>query len=127
MGGNTVSALFLRRRFPNEKAFGTYYNEYSIWVYKKKSIAVPDNICVTTDASEAKRLLLHGKKVYFEPNFETALDGGLSELLETEGFGSISTCFTTDFWSVGTFSSQEGYMGCLIDTTHPIFTDFPTL
>lgn len=113
-------------RFLLKVSFGTYYNEYSIWVYEKKSIAVPDDICVTTDASEAKRLLLHGKKVYFEPNFETALDGGLSELLETEGFGSISTCFTTDFWSVGTFSSQDGYMGCLIDTTHPIFTDFPT-
>ena len=39
---------------------------------------------------------------------------------------SIGTQFTTDFWSVGTFPAQEGSMGQLIDTQHPIFQSFPT-
>lgn len=39
---------------------------------------------------------------------------------------SIKTQFSTDFWSVGTFFKQESAMGQLIDTTHPLFENFPT-
>ena len=39
---------------------------------------------------------------------------------------SIKSTFTTDFWSVGTFASQEGSMGLLIDDKHPLFRDYPT-
>ena len=39
---------------------------------------------------------------------------------------SIKSQFSTDFWSVGTFPSQDGGMGLYIDRHHPIFKDFPT-
>ena len=39
---------------------------------------------------------------------------------------SVKSSFTTDFWSVGTFSSQEGTMGLLIDDEHPLFKNYPT-
>ena len=39
---------------------------------------------------------------------------------------SIKAQFSTDFWSVGTFPEQEGAMGQLIDSKHPIFENFPT-
>ena len=39
---------------------------------------------------------------------------------------SAQAQFSTDFWSVGTFPSQEGTMGQLINASHPIFKDFPT-
>ena len=34
--------------------------------------------------------------------------------------------FSTDFWSVGTFPTQEGGMGLLIEKDHPVFASFPT-
>jgi hypothetical protein len=39
---------------------------------------------------------------------------------------SIQAQFTTDFWSVGTFASQSGFMGCLMDPDHAVFHRFPT-
>ena len=39
---------------------------------------------------------------------------------------SIKAQFSPDFWSVCTFPQQEGGMGQLIDTDHPIFQSFPT-
>lgn len=107
---------------------GDYTNEYSIFVYERKEAAVPKGVvAVAGNAKDAKRLLLEGKNVYFEPDFDKEEDGGLGILLEEEEkISSIKTCFTTDFWSVGTFAAQEGYMGCMIDTKHPIFAKFPT-
>lgn len=39
---------------------------------------------------------------------------------------SIGGQFSTDFWSVGTFPEQEGGMGMVIESQHPIFDLFPT-
>ncbi len=106
---------------------GEYVNEYSIFVYDRAEAAVPEGVVVAENAEEAVKLLSEGKKVYFEPDFEAVADGGLGALVdEGEKISSIKTCFTTDFWSVGTFPSQEGYMGCMIDTEHPVFSKFPT-
>ena len=39
---------------------------------------------------------------------------------------SIKAHFSPDFWSVGTFSTQSGFMGILADTGHPALSGFPT-
>ncbi len=115
------------KRFDLKVFVGEYVNEYSIFVYSKAEAAVPDGVAIAENAEEAVKLLSEGKRVYFEPDFEAAADGGLGALVyEGEKISSINTCFTTDFWSVGTFPSQEGYMGCMIDTKHPVFKKFPT-
>ena len=40
--------------------------------------------------------------------------------------GGVKGQFSTDFWSVGTFPTQSGGMGLLIEKDHPIFASFPT-
>ncbi len=107
---------------------GEYTNEYSIFVYSRKEALPGDATAfVAGDIAEVKALLEKGMNVYFEPDFETYKDGRLGELFsEGREISTIKTCFTTDFWSVGTFAAQEGYMGCMIDTTHPVFKKFPT-
>jgi len=106
---------------------GKYTNEYSIFVYAREEAVLPEGVVVARSVSEAKALLNEGRRVYFEPDFDKAPDGGLGELSdEWKEISSIKTCFTTDFWSVGTFAAQEGYMGCMIDTGHPVFSKFPT-
>lgn len=115
------------KRFEIKVFVGEYVNEYSIFVYDRTEAVVPEGVAVAKDAEDAAKLLSEGKTVYFEPDFEAASDGGLGELVDGgEKISSIKTCFTTDFWSVGTFPLQEGYMGCMIDTEHPVFSKFPT-
>ena len=64
---------------------------------------------------KARQVLAQGGKVFLAPPAD-------KEHMPQ----SIGTQFTTDFWSVGTFPAQEGSMGQLIDTQHPIFQSFPT-
>lgn len=40
--------------------------------------------------------------------------------------GSIKAQFSTNFWCVGTFPGQSGFMGLMMDPKHPAFTYFPT-
>lgn len=89
---------------------------YPVWVYQKTSPECPKNVYETRVFDEQTRAVLqNGGRVYLSPDADR-------ESLPN----SIKTQFTTDFWSVGTFAEQEGGMGQLIDTEHPIFKEFPT-
>lgn len=91
-------------------------NTYPIWVYPPVVPKCPDAVYETTIFDEkAESVLAAGGNVYLSP-------ASTKENLPS----SIQAQFTTDFWSVGTFSAQEGGMGQLIDASHPIFDDFPT-
>ena len=99
-------------------SFAGYDNFYDIYVYTGESQKPekPDCIYECRDLDErAKEILEKGGIVFLAPvSTRHALPA------------SIKSTFTTDFWSVGTFSSQEGSMGLLIDDKHPLFRDYPT-
>lgn len=91
-------------------------NTYPIWVYPPVQPVCPAEIHETERLDEAACAVLErGGKVYLSP-------ASTKEALPS----SIRAQFTTDFWSVGTFSGQEGGMGQYIDRMHPIFQAFPT-
>ncbi len=95
---------------------GNCTSSYPVWVYQKITPACPANVYETRTLDEqAREILQNGGRVYLSPDAD-------KESLPN----SIKTQFTTDFWSVGTFAEQEGGMGQLIDTEHPIFRSFPT-
>ena len=94
---------------------GSYSSEYSIWVYPDTNVEIPEDICIACSLSEAMIQVNSGRKVLLSP-----------EASEENFIQSIRTRFTTDFWSVGTFPFQEGYMGCMVDPDHAIFREFPT-
>ena len=97
-------------------SMGDCTSTYPVWVYKKASPECPKNVYETRVFDEQTRAVLqNGGRVYLSPDAD-------EESLPY----SIKTQFTTDFWSVGTFVDQEGGMGQLIDTEHPIFKEFPT-
>ncbi len=103
-----------------EKGAGSVAGEisasYPVWVYPPVQPECPEGVYETAWLDEgAKQALDAGGIVYLTP---PSTKEALPE--------SIQAQFTTDFWSVGTFSVQEGAMGQLIDTAHPIFRDFPT-
>lgn len=91
-------------------------NTYPLWVYPPVKPVCPENVYETVSFDDkAQEVLKEGGIVYLTPPSE-------KEALPS----SIQAQFTTDFWSVGTFPAQEGGMGQLIDSTHPLFDDFPT-
>lgn len=97
-------------------SIGDCSSTYPVWVYEKTSPVCPENVYETRTFDEKTReVLQNGGKVYLSPDAD-------KESLPH----SIGTQFTTDFWSVGTFAEQEGGMGQLIDTGHPVFRKFPT-
>ena len=97
-------------------SIGDCTSTYPVWVYQKTSPECPKNVYETRVFDEQTRAVLqNGGRVYLSPDADR-------ERLPN----SIKTQFTTDFWSVGTFAEQEGGMGQLIDTEHPIFRNFPT-
>ena len=97
-------------------SIGDCTSTYPVWVYQKTSPECPKNVYETRVFDEQTRAVLqNGGRVYLSPDAD-------KESLPY----SIKTQFTTDFWSVGTFADQEGGMGQLIDTEHPIFKEFPT-
>lgn len=97
-------------------SIGDCTSTYPVWVYQKTSPECPKNVYETRVFDEQTRAVLqNGGRVYLSPDAD-------KESLPY----SIKTQFTTDFWSVGTFTDQEGGMGQLIDTEHPIFKEFPT-
>ena len=94
---------------------GNCTSSYPLWVYRKTSPVCPENVYETRTFDErTKEVLRNGGRVYLAPDADR-------ESLPN----SIQAQFTTDFWSVGTFAEQEGGMGQLIDTEHPIFQKFP--
>ena len=94
-------------------------NHYPVWVYppvSPENLVCPENVYETPRLDEKGRsVLAAGGCVYLTPP-------STKEALPK----SIRAQFTTDFWSVGTFSQQAGGMGQLIDSAHPLFQDFPT-
>lgn len=89
---------------------------YPIWVYPEVVTDLPDNIYEARSLdAQAVEVLNNGGTVYFAPD-------ATKEAMPS----SVVTQFTTDFWSVGTFPSQSGTMGQLIDADHPLFDRFPT-
>ncbi len=91
-------------------------NHYPVWVYPAVHPVCPENVYETVRIDEkAEAVLNAGGTVYLSPP-------STKEALPD----SIQAQFSTDFWSVGTFAGQEGGMGQLIDTKHPIFEEFPT-
>ena len=97
-------------------SIGDCTSTYPVWVYQKTSPECPKNVYETRVFDEQTRAVLqNGGRVYLSPDADR-------ESLPN----SIKPQFTTDFWSVGTFAEQEGGMGQLIDTEHPIFRNFPT-
>lgn len=95
---------------------GDSISAYPIWVYRKATPVCPENVYETRAFDvKTREILQNGGRVYLSPDAD-------KESLPN----SIKTQFTTDFWSVGTFADQEGGMGQLIDTEHPIFKEFPT-
>ncbi len=100
--------------------FAEFSAEYPLWLYEpahtsNNVLTTANGVHTTHSLSEALSLLSQGKKVFFEPR---AADGNFTKGMETH--------FSTDFWSVGTFAFQSGYMGILTEPTHPIFSHFPT-
>lgn len=96
--------------------FFGHTNVYSVWVYPNQTAVCPDTVheCRTLN-DEALAVLSSGGSVYLAPD-------SAKEAMPN----SIKSQFSTDFWSVGTFPSQDGGMGLYIDRHHPIFKDFPT-
>ena len=95
---------------------GDSISAYPIWVYRKTTPVCPENVYETRAFDmKTREILQNGGRVYLSPDAD-------KESLPN----SIKTQFTTDFWSVGTFADQEGGMGQLVDTEHPIFKEFPT-
>lgn len=97
-------------------SIGNSTSSYPVWVYQKTNPVCPENVYEARIFDErTKEVLRDGGRVYLSPDAD-----------EESLPHSIKTQFTTDFWSVGTFADQEGGMGQLIDTEHPIFKEFPT-
>lgn len=95
---------------------GEIENTYPVWVYPQGEPVCPDSVYETEKFDEETLdVLRRGGKVYLTPKSDQA------HLPR-----SIQAQFTTDFWSVGTFPSQEGGMGQLIEKSHPAFAGFPT-
>lgn len=95
---------------------GDIINTYPIWVYPKVNPVCPSQIYESRSFDEdVREALNNGKTVFLAPDSS-------KEMLPN----SIQAQFTTDFWSVGTFPTQEGGMGQLIDDKHPLFKNFPT-
>ncbi len=95
---------------------GGLTNHYPLWVYPPVTPVCPEEVYEARYLDEkAKAVLAAGGRVYLSPP-------STKEALPD----SIRAQFTTDFWSVGTFSGQEGGMGQLIDDRHPLFRRFPT-
>ncbi len=99
-------------------SFAGFDNTYRIFVYMSSSQNPdkPANVHQTKVLdNEARKVLENGGVVFLAPDSS-------KEIIPS----SIKSTFTTDFWSVGTFASQEGSMGLLIDDKHPLFRNYPT-
>ena len=94
---------------------GSHENRYPLWVYPDEPLSFPQGITVARKLAEALPALREGKAVFLDP------PAGKEHFPR-----SIGAQFTTDFWSVGTFAKQEGFMGCCMDPDHPVFREFPT-
>lgn len=120
-----LSQFDVPRKLIFQITYGDRMNSYPIWSYPDipmislandpKLSQVIGSVLLTGNYEEALIALALGRSVLFSP-----------QATENELGRSISSQFTTDFWSVGTFATQSGCMGCLIKKDHPAFSMFPT-
>lgn len=89
-----------------------YTNEWKIWVYPATLSVDKGNIVITDRFTVAEKALKEGKKVLFNPPYES--------LKGLEGK------FVPVFWSPVHFPKQAGTMGLLLDPAHTAFAHFPT-
>jgi hypothetical protein len=94
---------------------GEYSNDWKIWVYPEtKSVGAGSTVVVRHYGKELLDALSDGKKVLFLPTREDIAD-------------PLHGSFTPVFWSpVNGNKRQQRSLGMLIDSSHPIFADFPT-
>ena len=126
---------------------GGEQNTYPVWVYAENQEPETGAVLFTADVPEALQALRAGRKVLLSP---PAVDPGRfrSERVDLEALfaarndpdapaaektapeqhfpGSVQAQFSTDFWSVGTFPMQSGFMGLMMDPAHPALASFPT-
>ncbi len=98
---DTIDLSFVTKstRYDLVVSVGEYSNSYPVWVYKEQGIQAPSNVIVAKTYDQAIAALEEGKNVFLEPK------------PTKENFPvSIKAQFTTDFWSVGIFPLQEGFM-----------------
>ena len=118
-------------------------NAYPVWVYTENQEIPAGDVLVTQSAGEAFAALEAGRKVFLTPTavdpkrfakaqaaLEAMMQGqeapAAADAGEEHFPGSVQAQFSTDFWSVGTFSMQSGFMGLMMDPSHPAFASFPT-
>ena len=94
---------------------GPHQSQCKVWVYPEVSVVSPKSVHITASAEEALGLLEKGEAVLLSPPADEA------HMPE-----SVQTHFSTDHWTVGTYTYQDGYMGLLTDPKHPALSGFPT-
>jgi hypothetical protein len=90
-------------------------NNWSVWVYPKDGAVTPTNYV----------------EIFQSPNdaFYQALEDGKRVLLlpsRDDVKSPLAGQFTPVFWNPVMFPNQPGSIGAMIDSRHPVFTDFPT-
>lgn len=88
-----------------------YENKWNIWVYPDSELAYED-VIYTRSFATAKSALDEGKKVLYNPDFNSV--------------NGVKGKFLPVFWSPVHFPDQPSTMGILNDPSHPAFGDFPT-
>lgn len=89
-----------------------YKNTWKIWVYPASLEIEAGDVVVTDRIAEAEEALEAGKKVLFNPPYQSC--------------AGIQGKFLPVFWSPVHFPHQAGTMGLLLDPAHKAFADFPT-
>lgn len=118
----TETEIQLKNALPGsytlELSFAGYSSRYTVWLFEETPAVTAsgsNRVSIARTKAQALNLLSEGKRVFLEP-----------EATEANFPKSMETCFSTDFWSVGTFAFQSGYMGILTEPSHPVFRHFPT-
>lgn len=96
-------------------------NEYNIWIYSDSNQT--DLEYVTKLDDTVRKRLDNGESVLLVPDFTS---------IESKSVGGL---FTPDYWNYAMFRSisenlgrpvSPGTLGYVVETTHPIFSNFPT-
>jgi len=87
-------------------------NSWRIWVYPESLPLDKGEVVLTTTVKETEYALKAGKKVLFNPSYETIT--------------GLEGKFLPVFWSPVHFPKQAGSMGVLCNPDHAVFKHFPT-
>lgn len=89
-----------------------HLNSWRIWVYPETLSPDKGEVIITTTVEETEKALRAGRKVLFNPGYET--------------INGLEGKFLPVFWSPVHFPKQAGSMGLLCDPSHKVFEHFPT-